>query len=132
MGGKSMRQSIITEQAPQPLGPYSQAVRVGEWLFISGQIPLDPKTNALITGDIAMQMEQLLKNVHAILLAAGATLDQVVKTTIYVTDMQKFQTINGVYGQWFKPPYPARAVVGVQALPGKAEVEMDVIALLKD
>jgi 2-iminobutanoate/2-iminopropanoate deaminase len=127
-----MPTEIISQQAPLPIGPYSQAIRAGDWLFISGQIPVDPQTNQLVTGDIQEQTSQVFKNIETILQAGGLDRQHVVKTTIYLTDMGKFPQINAMYEKWFTPPYPARAVVGVQALPKNAEIEIEVLGLAQD
>ncbi|MBF0417714.1 MAG: hypothetical protein HQL86_05630 [Magnetococcales bacterium] len=127
MGGLSQ---VETSGAPAAIGPYSQAVRVGEWLFVSGQIPLDPLSGVLVEGDISMQTERVLENIGAILAAAGAGFGDVVKSTLYLLDMADFVAVNGVYGRYFRAPYPARATLGVAALPKGARVEMEVIAWL--
>jgi 2-iminobutanoate/2-iminopropanoate deaminase len=119
---------IQTASAPAAIGPYSQAVRTGSLLFVSGQIPLDPVSGQLIGGGIEAQTHQVLKNLVAILSAANATLDDVVKTTIFLKDMQQFQAVNEVYGSYFKPPYPARATVEVARLPKDVGVEIECIA----
>jgi len=119
---------IQTASAPAAIGPYSQAVRTGSLLFVSGQIPLDPVSGQLIGGGIEAQTHQVLKNLVAILSAANATLDDVVKTTIFLKDMQQFQAVNEVYGSYFKAPYPARATVEVARLPKDVGVEIECIA----
>ncbi len=119
---------IETRKAPAAVGPYSQAVDVGGFVFVSGQIPLDPATGALVPGDTAQAAEQVLKNLSAVLEAAGLALHHVVKTTVYLTDLGDFAAVNEVYGRFFKPPYPARACVQVGALPKGARVEVDAIA----
>ncbi|GAB0056547.1 2-iminobutanoate/2-iminopropanoate deaminase [Candidatus Magnetaquicoccaceae bacterium FCR-1] len=119
---------VESSRAPAAIGPYSQAVRVGEWVFVSGQIPLDPTTGMLVEGDLSRQMERVLENIGAILASAGSGFEQVVKSTLYLVDMNDFTTVNEVYARCFKPPYPARATVGVAALPKGARVEMDVVA----
>lgn len=127
-----MKQAIRTEKAPAAIGAYSQAVRVGSWLFVSGQIPLAPQGNQVIGDEIGAQTRQVLENLKAILEAAGATMQQVVKTTIYLTDLAHFQTVNAIYGEYFREPYPARATVQVAALPRGVQVEIDAIAVLEN
>lgn len=123
-----MKQAISTKDAPGAIGPYSQAVRCGDLLFLSGQIPLDPATGQLVTGDIAAQTRRVMENLRAVLAAAGCTFADVVRTTIYLADMAHFAAVNEAYGACFEPPYPARATVQVAALPRGAQVEIDVIA----
>ncbi|OYT70615.1 MAG: hypothetical protein CFK49_01860 [Armatimonadetes bacterium JP3_11] len=122
------KQQILSHDAPAPIGPYSQATRVGDWIFISGQIPIDPCTGELIPGGIAAQTRQVLQNLQAVLTAVGLNLDSVVKTTIYLTDLTMFSEMNAVYATYFRPPYPARATVQVSALPKGAQVEIEAIA----
>ncbi|MEO5347207.1 MAG: RidA family protein [Magnetococcus sp. YQC-9] len=116
--------------APAAIGPYSQAVRAGDWLFVSGQIPLDPVSGQLVEGDVARQMVRVLENIGAILAAAGVGFGAVVKSTLYLVDMGDFTAVNEVYARFFVPPFPARATVGVAALPKGARVEMEVVAHL--
>ena len=123
-----MRDAISTEAAPKAIGPYSQAVRSGSLVFVSGQIPLDPATNAMVGGDIAAQTHQVFANLRAILEAAGSSLDQVVRATVYLADMNDFATVNEIYGSYFASPAPARATVQAARLPKDARVEIDVIA----
>ncbi len=125
-----MKNAITTDGAPQAIGPYSQAVRVGEWLFLSGQIGLDPASGEIVPGGVAAEAERVLANLRAVLAAAGATLDDVVRTTIYLVDLADFTRVNEIYGKCFRSPYPARATVGVAALPRGARVEIDAIARL--
>jgi 2-iminobutanoate/2-iminopropanoate deaminase len=120
--------AISTPKAPAAIGPYSQAIRAGELLFLSGQIPLDPATGELVAGDIAAQTERVLDNLGAVLAAAGAGFDAVVKTTIYLVDLGDFQAVNALYGKRFSASPPARATVQVAALPRGARVEIDAIA----
>src|SRR5512139_100969 len=108
-----MKQSVVTEKAPQAIGPYSQAVRIGKWLFLSGQIGLDPASGELVSGDVAAQTGRVLENLRAVLTAAGASLDDVVRTTIYLVDLGDFGRVNETYAGYFHPPFPARATVGV-------------------
>lgn len=122
-------QQISTEGAPAAIGPYSQAIVVDGWVFCSGQIPLDPATSSLVEGDIALETERVMKNLDAVLQAAGATFSDVVRTTIYLTDLGHFAEVNRVYGSYFvSGPSPARATVQVAALPKGARVEIDAIA----
>jgi 2-iminobutanoate/2-iminopropanoate deaminase len=122
--------SIATPHAPAAIGPYSQAVRAGDLLFLSGQIPLDPATGELVKGDIATQTEQVMKNLKAVLGAAQASFENVARTTIYLTDLSHFQVVNEVYGRHFGATRPARATVQVTALPKGAQVEIDAIAVI--
>jgi 2-iminobutanoate/2-iminopropanoate deaminase len=117
----------MTAKAPSAIGPYSQAIAVGDLVFVSGQTPLKAD-GTLVTGSVADQTAQCLKNVLEILLASGMTMDRVVKTTVYMTDLGKFAEMNEVYAKQFKPPYPARATVQVSALPKGAAVEIDAVA----
>jgi 2-iminobutanoate/2-iminopropanoate deaminase len=125
-----MRQAVITDAAPQAIGPYSQAVRAGDFLFLSGQIPLDPRTGLLVADDVASQAHQVMRNLGAVLTAAGASLGQVVRTTIYLKDLDDFATVNTIYGTYFEAPAPARATVQVARLPRDAKVEIDAVAYL--
>lgn len=124
-----MRQIIQTEKAPQAIGPYSQAVVAGGFVFTSGQIPLDPLTGEFVSGGIAEQTEQVLRNLSQVLEAAGTGLDRVVKTTVYLADMSDFAAMNEVYGRHFRERPPARSTVQAARLPRDARVEIDVIAL---
>lgn len=119
---------INTSQAPGAIGPYSQAVIAGEWVFASGQIPIDPATGEVIDGGIADQTDRVLKNLSAVLHEAGLSLDQVVKTTVYLADMGSFGEMNEVYAKHFGDHRPARATVQAAALPKNVGVEIDVIA----
>jgi len=123
------KEIIATEKAPAAIGPYSQAVRAGGFLFCSGQIPLDPTTGQLVVGGIAQQTERVMQNLEAVLLAAGVSFDQVVKSTIYLTDLADFAVVNEVYGRSFTAEPPARATVEVKGLPRGAAVEIEVVAL---
>jgi 2-iminobutanoate/2-iminopropanoate deaminase len=126
-----MTKTIIeTTHAPAAIGPYSQAVRAGSLLFVSGQIPLDPQNGQLVTGGIEAETRRVLDNLSAILAAAGTDLAHVVKTTIFLKDMQQFQKVNEVYGSYFKAPFPARATVEVARLPRDVNVEIECIAQL--
>ncbi|MBW2314659.1 MAG: RidA family protein [Deltaproteobacteria bacterium] len=129
----SDRTEIRTANAPDPVGPYSQAVRSGPWIFASGQIPLDPATGQLVAGEIEDQTRRVLENLSAVLFAGGASLGDVVRTTVYVTDLSLFPRMNAVYADFFTAdPAPARATVEVSALPLGAQVEIDAIAVVPD
>ena len=121
-------QAIQTKEAPAAIGPYSQAVKHGNMIFLSGQVHLDPATGQVVTGDIAAQTRRVMENLRAVLAAAGGSFDDVVRTTIYLVDLGHFTAVNEAYGSYFEPPYPARATVQVAALPKGAQVEIDVIA----
>lgn len=122
------RESIATDGAPKAIGPYSQAIRSGDLIFLSGQIPLDPKTGELVRGTIEAEVARVLDNIRAVLEASGAGLDDVVRTTVYLADMADFQAMNGVYARFFGEARPARSTVQVAGLPRGARVEIDVIA----
>jgi 2-iminobutanoate/2-iminopropanoate deaminase len=124
-----MREPISTPGAPGAIGPYSQAIRAGGFLFVSGQIPLDPATGTLVGGSIADQTDRVLQNLGAILTAAGLSFDRVVKTTVYLADMAEFAAMNEVYGRYFPSPAPARATVQAARLPRDVRVEIDLIAV---
>ncbi len=124
------REEIRTAAAPAPVGPYSQAIRAGSWLFASGQIPLDPATGKLVPGEIEDEARQVLANLRAVLEAGGSSLDHVVKATVYLTDLTLFPRVNAVYAEHFRAdPAPARVTVGVASLPFGSRVEIDAIAL---
>ena len=123
-----MRQAVSTPAAPAAIGPYSQAVRSGSLLFLSGQIPLDPETATMVDGDIAVQTHRVFRNLAAILDASGSSLDRVIRTTVYLADMNDFAAMNEVYGTYFTSPAPARSTVQAARLPKDARVEIDVIA----
>jgi reactive intermediate/imine deaminase len=125
-----MKQSISTTDAPAAIGVYSQAVRVGNTIWVSGQIPLDPKTKELVQGDTEAQVRQVFENLKAIVAAAGATFDDVVKATVFLVDLSHFGLVNKVMAEYFREPYPARAAVGVAALPRGAQVEVECIVAL--
>jgi 2-iminobutanoate/2-iminopropanoate deaminase len=125
-----VRQAVSSDAAPKAIGPYSQAIRAGSLLFVSGQIPLDPATGAMVEGDIAAQTHQVFANLRAILDAAGATFDNVVRTTVFLADMNDFGVVNEIYGTYFSSPAPARATVQAARLPKDARVEIDLIASL--
>lgn len=122
------KQIINTEKAPAPIGPYNQSVKAGELLFISGQIPINPETNELVSGDIAAETRQVMQNLEAILNEAKLTFEHVVKTTIFLTDMNLFGAVNEVYGSYFNGDHPARETVAVKALPKGVNVEISMIA----
>ncbi len=123
------KRAIETSAAPSAIGPYSQAVTAGGWLFVSGQIPLDPQTGELVDSSIEAATRRVLDNLTAVLSATGTTLGEVVRTTIYLTDLADFATVNAVYGEYFSAPYPARATLQVAALPRNSRVEIDAIAV---
>ncbi len=124
-----MKEIIATDQAPRAIGPYSQAVRAGNLVFASGQIPIDPATGEFIPGGIAEQTEQVLKNLTAVFAAAGLTMNQIVKTTVFLTDMNDFTAMNEVYAKFFVENPPARATVQAARLPRDAKVEIEAIAV---
>jgi 2-iminobutanoate/2-iminopropanoate deaminase len=124
-----MKSIIYTEKAPAPIGPYSQAVQTGNMLFVSGQIPIDPETNQLISGTIKDEAEQVMQNLGALLLKAGFSFENVVKTSIFLSDMNHFAEVNEVYGSYFKSDYPARETVAVLGLPKNVNVEISLIAV---
>ncbi len=123
-----MKKCIATDKAPQAIGPYSQAVEAGGFIFVSGQIPLVPATGEIVKGDIEAQTMQVLENLREILTAAGSSLEQAVKTTVYLTDITDFSRVNDVYARYFTKEPPARVCVEVSDLPKQALVEIDVIA----
>ena len=127
-----MRQAVSSPSAPKAIGPYSQAIRAGSLLFVSGQIPLDPATGQMVEGSVADQTHRVFKNLGAILEAAGTSFDHVVRTTVYLADMNDFAAMNEVYGTYFSYPAPARATVQAARLPRDARVEIDLIASLTD
>jgi 2-iminobutanoate/2-iminopropanoate deaminase len=129
-GGKDMKQEVKTDKAPKAIGPYSQAIIANGFIFCSGQIPLDPATGEPMTGPVEEQARLVLKNLGAVLAAAGSSLDRVVKTTIFLQDMNDFAKVNEVYAGFFKTPYPARATVQVARLPRDARVEIEAVALI--
>jgi len=125
-------QPVNTSQAPQAIGPYSQAVIVGKLAFLSGQIPLQPDTMTLVDGGIEAQANQVFKNLAAVIEACGASLADVVKLTIYLTDLGEFPRVNDIMASYFREPYPARATIEVSALPKGALVEVDAVVALGD
>jgi reactive intermediate/imine deaminase len=124
------KQIISTPKAPAAIGIYSQAVRVGNTIWVSGQIPLDPATKELVTGGIEAQVRQVFENLNAIVVASGASFDEVVKATVFLTDLSHFALVNKIMAEYFREPYPARAAVGVAALPRGAEIEVECIVAL--
>jgi 2-iminobutanoate/2-iminopropanoate deaminase len=124
-----MREVIATHDAPKAIGPYSQAIKANGFVFISGQIPLDPATQQLVQGDVAVQTERVLQNLSGILKAAGSSLEQVVKCGVFLKDMSDFAAMNEVYGRYFTQAPPARATVEVSRLPKDVLVEIDIIAV---
>ena len=123
-----MRQAVSTPSAPKAIGPYSQAIRAGSLLFVSGQVPIDPATGQIVGGDIASQTHRVFQNIGEILKAGGASFDHVVRTTVFLADMNDFSAMNEAYATYFTAPAPARATVQVSRLPKDARVEIDVIA----
>lgn len=120
--------AITTDKAPAAIGPYSQAIKSGNMLFCSGQIPLDPATGEIVPGDVTAQAVRVMDNISAVLAAAGAGFDNVVKTTVYLVDMESFAAVNEVYGRFFQNHKPARSTVAVKALPRGVLLEIEVIA----
>jgi len=125
-----MRQAVSSPSAPKAIGPYSQAIKAGNLLFVSGQVPIDPATGNLVDGDISAQTDRVFRNIGEILKAAGTSFDAVVRSTVYLQDMNDFAKMNEVYGRYFSSPAPARATVQVARLPKDARIEIDVIASL--
>jgi 2-iminobutanoate/2-iminopropanoate deaminase len=128
-GTPPMKEAITAKDAPGAIGPYSQAVRSGGLVFVSGQIPLDPETGQVVGSDIAAQTERVMKNLGAILSSAGLGFDDVVRTTVYLVDLGHFAIVNEVYGRTFRAPYPARSTVQVSALPRGVSIEIDALAV---
>lgn len=125
-----MREAVSTPAAPAAIGPYSQAIRTGSFVFVSGQIPIDPESGTTVEGDIGVQTHRVFRNLAAILEAAGSSLDRVVRATVYLADMNDFAAMNDVYGTYFASPAPARATIQAARLPKDARVEIDLIAEL--
>jgi 2-iminobutanoate/2-iminopropanoate deaminase len=125
-----MKEVIATDRGPKAIGPYSQAIRANGFVFVSGQIPLDPATQQLVAGDISVQTERVLENLKGIVEAAGSSLDRVVRATVFLADMNEFAAMNEVYGRYFHAQPPARSTVQVSRLPRDVRVEIDVIALV--
>jgi 2-iminobutanoate/2-iminopropanoate deaminase len=126
-----VKKPVQTDKAPKAIGPYSQAIAAGGFLFCSGQIPLDPATGELVQGTIEDQTRQVLRNLGAVLEAAGSSYDDVVKATVFLQDMNDFSRMNAVYGEFFKAPHPARAAVQAARLPRDVRIEIEAIALVK-
>jgi 2-iminobutanoate/2-iminopropanoate deaminase len=126
----NMKQAISTKNAPAAIGPYSQAIRTGNFVFLSGQLGINPETGEFVPGAVAGQTEQIFKNIKAVLAETNLTLDQVVKTTVFLSDMLDFAVMNEVYARHFQEPYPARSAVAVKTLPKNALVEIEVIAVI--
>jgi len=124
-----VRRTVETEDAPKPVGPYAQAVLAGDFVFVAGQIGLDPATGRLVEGGTREQLVRVLENLAAVLRAAGHRLDDVVKTTVYLVDLAEMPMVNEVYAQYFPAPHPARATVQVTALPARARVEIEAVAV---
>lgn len=124
------KQIISTDRAPQAIGTYSQAVRCGDWVYLSGQIPLVPETMEMVEGDIRAQIHRVFKNLSAVAEAAGSVLKDAAKLNVYLTDLANFPTVNEVMAEYLAAPYPARAAVGVKALPKGAQVEIDAVLYL--
>jgi 2-iminobutanoate/2-iminopropanoate deaminase len=128
----TVRERVQTDQAPAAIGPYSQAIRAGAFVFVSGQIPIDPATGEFVAGGIGEQTERVLKNLSAVLEAAGSGLDKVVKTTVFLADMKEFSQMNEVYAKYFTGAPPARATVAAAGLPRDARVEIEAVALVSE
>lgn len=124
------KEAITTDKAPKAIGPYSQAVKINGFIFVSGQIPVDPLTNDVIKEDITAQTRQVLKNIGNILEVAGAGLHDVIKTTVYLKDLKEFGAINRIYSEFFTAPFPARATVEVTGLPKGVDIEIDAVAVV--
>ncbi len=124
-----MKKIISTTEAPAAVGPYSQAIRIGNFVFCSGQIPLDPQSGKIVEGDISVQTRRVMENINAVLRAEGLSFENIVKTTIFLTNLADFQAVNELYGSYFKSDPPARSTVQVAALPKSAQVEIEVIAV---
>jgi 2-iminobutanoate/2-iminopropanoate deaminase len=122
------KEIIATQEAPQAIGPYSQAVRIGDLVFLSGQIPLDPRSGQMVAGDVSEQTRRVMENLGAVLRAAGVDFSRVLRSTIYLLDLAQFGEVNAVYGSYFPTEPPARATVQVAALPRGASIEIDMIA----
>lgn len=127
-----MRQPIKTENAPAAIGPYSQGIKANGFVFVSGQIPIDPHTGEFVAGGITEQTARVLKNLTAVLEAAGSSLEQVVKTTVFLADMKEFSSMNEVYKDFFPSPPPARSTVAAAGLPRDARVEIEAVALVSE
>lgn len=124
-----MKEPIVTDLGPKAIGPYSQAIRANGFVFVSGQIALDPRTQELVPGDIVVQTERVLENLRGILQAAGSSLDKIVRTTVFLADMSDFASMNQVYARYFRQDFPARSTVQAARLPRDVRVEIDAIAI---
>ncbi len=129
-GGLTVREAVSAADAPKAIGPYSPAIRAGNLLFVSGQVPIDPATGTMIDGDISAQTDRVMRNLQALLKAAGAGFEHVARTTVFLADMNEFAAMNAVYGRYVVDPPPARATVQVARLPRDVKVEIDLIAVL--
>jgi 2-iminobutanoate/2-iminopropanoate deaminase len=125
-----MIETVVTDRGPKAIGPYSQAIRANGFLFVSGQIPLDPKTQQIVDGETSVQAERVLENLKGILESAGSSMERVVKTTIFLADMNDFSAVNEVYSRYFGANPPARSTVEVSKLPRNVRIEIDAIALV--
>ncbi|HEV2213292.1 MAG TPA: RidA family protein [Gammaproteobacteria bacterium] len=125
------RLSIFSDRAPRAIGPYSQAVRAGNTVYLSGQIPLDPKTGELVSGDFALETRRVFDNLKAVAEAAGDGFKDVVRVTVYLTDLANFPKVNEVMAEYFQEPYPARVTIGVASLPRGARVEIDAVMVVQ-
>ena len=126
-----MKQNIFSNDAPKPIGPYSQAIKIGEMIFVSGQIAIDPKTNLLIIDNIQAETKMVMENIKNILKVANCSLNDVVKCSIFLSKMEFFESVNNIYGSYFSTPYPARETIEVNCLPKNVNVEISVIAITK-
>lgn len=124
-----MKEAIVPENGARPVGPYSPGVRANGWVFVSGQVPMDPETGEILRGDIESQTHRVMKNLAAVLEAAGSSLARVVKTTVYLRDLSHFEAMNRVYGSYFDDTPPARSTIQAAQLPKQVDIEIDVIAL---
>lgn len=129
--GVEGKRAIESSDAPGAVGPYSQAIQLGNLMFTSGQLPIDPATGQIPEGSIAVRVHQVIKNLSAIVTEAGGSLEDVVKTTVFLADIADFQEVNAVYAEYFKSPYPARSAFQVAALPLGADIEIEAIVLIK-
>ena len=127
-----IKEEVRSGKAPKAIGPYSQAVKIGRYVFLSGQIPIDPSNGELVGGGVGEQTRRVLKNLQAVAEEAGAGMRDVLKTTVYLTDLSTFSEMNAVYAEFFTEPYPARATVGVAALPKGAAVEIEAVVVIGD
>jgi reactive intermediate/imine deaminase len=126
------RSTVLTDKAPQAIGTYSQAIKVGDTVYLSGQIPLVPETMVLVEGSIEAQIKQVFDNLSAVCEASGGSLNDIVKLNIFLTDLANFSAVNEIMAEYFNKPYPARAAIGVASLPKDAQVEMDGILMVRD